>query len=204
MKQELYQWLYQMDLQRSYFSKDEALKAAMLNTVRFYEMVHSRDSHLVGPVNLHELLMDPENGYFEVKAGSDRESLMQDVDSVKFMPPEVINMKSRWSMAADRFVLAELLFALRYCKHPYDGRKVLKHPILDVKAAKQLYGNCLFIFDPNDSSNGLDYYADPGPIELWKHDCNVGLKDAFLQVFTRGYYDINMRLSDSAWRQLLE
>ena len=204
MKQELYHWLYQMDLQREIFSNDDALKAAMLNTIRFYEMVHSKDSHLVGPVNLHELLIDPENGKFEVKAGSDRESLMQDVDSIKFMPPEVINMKSRWSLAADKFVLAELLFVLRYCKHPYDGRKVLECPIIDVKAAKQLYGNCRFIFDESDSTNGLDYYTDPSPIELWKRECNVRLKDAFLQVFTQGYLDVNLRLSDSAWRQLLE
>ena len=193
-----------MDLQREFFSNDTALKAAMLNTVRFYEMVHSKESHLVGPVNLHELLIDPENGHFEVKAGSDRESLMQDVDSVKFMPPEVLNMKSRWSLAADQFVLAELLFVIRYCKHPYDGRKVVECPIIDVKMAKRHYGNCRFVFDPNDLTNGLDYYTDPNPIELWKRDVDTGLKDAFLQVFTRGYLDINLRLGDSAWRQLLE
>ena len=134
MKQELYHWLYQMDLHRESFSDEAALRSAMLNVVRFYEMVHDQGAHLVGPVDLHELLIDPENGYFEVKAGENRDALMQNIDSLKFMPPEILNMKSRWSIDADKFVLAELLFAIRYCKHPYDGRKVLERPITDPKA----------------------------------------------------------------------
>lgn len=203
MKQELYHWLYQMDLHREYFSNEDTLKAVMLNTVKFYEMVHNNGVHLVGPVNLHELLIDPENGHFEVKAGGDRDALMQDVDSVKFMPPEILNMKSRWNLDADKFVLAELLFTLRYCRHPYDGRQVLEQPITDVNKARQLYSNCRFIFDPDDSVNGLDYYTDPGPLDFWKHDENSQLKDAFLQVFTQGFLDINVRFSDSAWKRLI-
>ncbi len=204
MKQELYHWLYQMDLHRERFSNDYALKSAMLNTIKFYEMVHNNGAHLVGPINLHELLIDPGNGHFEVKAGGDRDALMQDVDSVKFMPPEILNMKSRWSMDADKFVLAELLFVLRYCKHPYDGKKVLEQPITDVNMARELYGNCRFIFDPDDSANGLDYYADPEPMDTWKHDENSQLKDAFMQVFTQGFSDISMRFSDNAWKHLIE
>ena len=42
MKQELYHWLYQMDLHREHFSNEEAQKSVMLNTVKFYEMVHSK------------------------------------------------------------------------------------------------------------------------------------------------------------------
>lgn len=204
MKQELYHWLYQMDLHREHFSNYDALKAVMLNTVKFYEMVHNNGAHLVGPINLHELLIDPENGHFEVKAGVDRDALMQDIDSVKFMPPEILNMKSRWSLDADKFVLAELLFTLRYCRHPYDGRQVLEHPVTDVNKAKQLYSNCRFIFDPDDSVNGLDYYTDPGSMDFWEHDENSQLKDAFLQVFTQGFSDISARFSDSAWKQLIE
>ncbi len=217
MKQELYHWLYQMDLYREHFSNDGAMKAAMLNAVKFYEMVHGNGGHLVGPINLHELLIDPEDGHFEVEAGGDRDALMQDIDSVKFMPPEILNMnsvkfmppeilnmKSLWSLDADKFVLAEALFALRYCKHPYDGRKVLERPITDVNTARQLYGNCRFIFDPDDSANGLDYFADPGPMDAWTHDSNAELKDAFLQIFTHGYLDTSYRLGDSDWKQLLD
>lgn len=204
MKQELYHWLYQMDLHRERFSNDDALRMVMLNTVKFYEMVHDKGAHLVGPINLHELLIDPETGSFEVKADSDRDKLMQNIDSIKYMPPEILNKKSRWTLDADRFVLAELLFTLRYCKHPFDGRQVLEHPITDVNKARRLYGNCKFIFDPNDSANGLDYYADPGPIDFWEYDVNSDLKNAFLQVFTQGYLDNSLRLSDSAWKQLIE
>lgn len=204
MKQELYHWLYQMDLQREHFSSNDALNAVMHNTVKFYEMVHNNGAHLVGPINLHELLIDPENGYFEVKAGGDRDVLMHDIDSVKFMPPEILTMKSRWSLDADKFVLAELLFVLRYCKHPYDGRQVLEHPITDVDMARQLYGNCRFIFDPDNSLNGLDYYTDPTPMELWNHDDNSQLKEAFLQIFTQGFLDIAMRFNDNVWKQFIE
>ena len=139
-----------------------------------------------------------------MKAGGDRDALMQDVDSVKFMPPEILNMKSRWSMDADKFVLAELLFVLRYCKHPYDGRRVLEQPITDVNMARHLYSDCRFIFDPEDSENGLDYYADPEPMDTWGHDENSQLKDAFIQVFTQGFSDIGVRFSDNAWKQLIE
>lgn len=204
MKQELYHWLYQMDLHRERFSDDDALKSAMLNTIKFYEMVHNNSAHLVGPINLHELFIDPENGYFEVKADGDRDALMQDVDSIKFMPPEILNMKSRWSMDADKFVLAELLFVLRYCKHPYDGRRVLEQPITDGNMAKQLYGNCRFIFDPNDSANGLDYYADPEPMDAWNQDENSKLKDAFIYVFTQGFSDISVRFNDNEWKKMIE
>ena len=65
MKQELYHWLYQMDLHRERFSSDDALKSVMLNTIKFYEMVHNNGAHLVGPINLHDLLIDPENGYLK-------------------------------------------------------------------------------------------------------------------------------------------
>ena len=204
MKQELYHWLYQMDLHREHFSSDDVLKSAMLNTIRFYEMVHNDGTHLVGPINLHELFIDPENGHFEVKAGGDRDALMQDIDSIKFMPPEILNMKARWNMDADKFVLAELLFVLRYCKHPYDGRKALKQPVTDANTARQIYGNCRFIFDRDDSENGLDYYTDPEPIDIWKRDENSRLKDAFMQVFTHGFSDISARISDNAWKQLIE
>lgn len=204
MKQELYHWLYQMDLYREHFLNENALKSAMLNIVKFYETVHSNGAHLVGPVNLHELMIDPENGHFEVKAAGDRDALMQDVDSIKYMPPEVLNMKSRWSLEADRFVLAELLFTLRYCKHPYDGKDVLKHPVTDIDLARQIYSNCRFIFYPDDFGNGLDYSTDPEPIDSWNHDENTQLKEAFLQVFTHGFSDISVRLSDSAWKQIIE
>ena len=203
MKQDLYHWLYQMDLKRERFSKDDVLRAAMLNMVKFYTTVHKKSSHLVGPVNLRELLIDPENGHFEVKIDGDREALMHDIDSVKFMPPEVLNNGSRWSLAADRFVLAELLFTLRYCKHPYDGKKVLEQPVTDVETARQRYGSCRFIFDPDDQTNGLDYYADPNPVDSWKGDSKSELKEAFIQVFTHGYLDASLRLSDKAWEYLI-
>lgn len=204
MKQELYHWLYQMDLHREHFSSEEAQKSVMLNTVKFYEMVHNNGAHLVGPINLHILLIDPENGHFEVKAGGDKDALMQDIDSAKFMPPEILNMSTRWSMDADRFVLAELLFVLRYCKHPYDGRRVLEQPITDINTARQLYGNCRFIFNPDNSENGLDHYTDPEPMDFWNHDENSQLKNAFIQVFTKGFSDTSLRFSDDAWKQLIE
>ncbi len=204
MKQELYHWLYQMDLYREHFSSREAQRSVMLNMVKFYEMVHNNGTHLVGPINLHELLIDPENGHFEVKAGGDRDTLMQDIDSVKFMPPEILNKSNRWSLDADKFVLAELLFVLRYCKHPYDGRRILNQPITDINMARQLYSNCRFIFDPDDSENGLDYYTDPEPMNYWNQDENSQLKSAFVQVFTQGFSDTRMRYSDIAWKQLIE
>lgn len=204
MKQELYHWLYQMDLYREHFSSEEALKSAMLNTVKFYELVHENDARLVGPINLHVLLIDPEYGHFEVKAGGNRDSLIQDVDSVKFMPPEILNKSARWNLDADKFVLAELLFVLRYCKHPYDGRQVLKQPITDIDKARELYSNCRFIFDPDDSMNGLDYNTDPEPMERWNHDENAQLKSAFLQVFTQGFSNSSLRLNDNAWEHLIE
>lgn len=204
MKQELYHWLYQMDLNREHFSSENTQKTAMLNTIKFYEMVHNNGTHLVGPINLHELLIDPENGYFEVKAIGDRDVLMQDIDSAKFMPPEILNMSTRWNMEADKFVLAELLFVLKYCKHPYDGRQVLEQPITDINIARKLYSNCRFIFDPDDSVNGLDYYADPEPMDAWNHDENTQLKNAFLHVFVHGFSDANLRFNDNAWNRLIE
>lgn len=203
MRQELYHWLYQMDLYREKFLNDDAINSAMLNAVSFYEMVHSNGVHLVGPVNLHEILINPENGHFEVVAGGDKDALMQDIDSIKFMPPEVLNMKSRWSLEADKFVLAEILFVLKYCKHPYDGRRVLEWPIIDVNIARQLYGDCHFVFDSENMDNSLDYYTDPGAIEVWAHDNNTEIKNAFIQVFTKGYLDAGYRLSDSDWKNLI-
>ncbi len=202
MKLELYNWIYQMDLYREHFSND-ALKTIMLNTISFYETVHINEAHLVGPIDLHELFVNPENGHFEVNANIDRNALMQDIDSIKFMPPEILNMQSRWNLDADKFVLAELLFVLRYCKHPYDGRYVLEQPITDVNTARHLYSSCKFIFDPNDSINSLDYYTDPVAIDSWKHDENSKLKDAFIQTFTQGMSDTGARLSDSEWVQLI-
>lgn len=80
----------------------------------------------------------------------------------------------------------------------------MKQPITDINTARQLYSNCRFIFDPDNSENGLDYYTDSVPMELWNHDENSQLKNAFIQVFTQGFSDTSLRFSDNAWKQLIE
>ena len=41
-------------------------------------------------------------------------------------------------------------------------------------------------------------------MELWNHDENSQLKNAFIQVFTQGFSDTSLRFSDNAWKQLIE
>lgn len=200
MKQDLYHWLYQADLFRENFVSYIALKNAMLNIIKFYETVHTNSSKFVGPVNLHKMFIDPENGRFEVEGGKD---YIHDIDSIKFMPSEILNGQNVWNIESDRFVLSELLFILKFLKHPFDGKKTLKNPITDSKKAKIIYANCKFIFDPESDENGLEYSTDPEPIDAWKNESDDALKDMFVKSFTLGFLNPNCRLSDRDWKNII-
>ena len=199
----LYECLYGMELFRKRFASDEALSACMQRAINFYKKMHDRQS-VVGPLDFNKMEIDLTTGELKKFIKLSLEEAVSSVDTLKFLPPEVIRGEAGYGRIQDRFSLAILLFAIRYNANPFDGAKTLSAPMIRAEDAKAVYGNPVFIFDVVDTSNRLISQTHATLKERWDNDQNTKIKDLFTTCFTAGISDYDMRPEADAWLTALD
>ena len=186
-----------------FHSWDLLLKAA-LNIVESYFVLHSM-GYSYQDLNEGSFFINPENG----------DVLICDNDNIapygvnlgvkgfpKYMAPEVVVNKSRPNTHTDRYSLAVILFRLFYIDHPLEGKYTVQFPLTDAIGA-QLFGeNPVFIYDPINETNRPHPEVHMNVIKRWSM-FPPDLTAAFTKSFTTGLKDINSRITEQQWREVL-
>lgn len=186
------------------FKSWDLLFKAALNIVESYYSLHSM-GYSYQDLNEGSFFINPDNG----------DVLICDNDNVapfgvnlgvkgmpKYMAPEVVLDQSRPNTHTDRFSLAIILFRLFYIDHPLEGRYTVQFPLTDAIGA-QLFGkNPIFVYDPRNDKNRPDPDAQPNVIKRWPM-FPPDLAAAFTKAFTKGLKDINSRITEQQWREVL-
>ena len=186
------------------FKSWDLLFRAALNIVESYFALHSM-GYSYQDLNEGSFFINPDDG----------DVLICDNDNVapfgenlgvkgmpKYMAPEVVLNKTRPNTHTDRFSLAIILFRLFYIDHPLEGKYTIQFPLTDAIGA-QLFGERpVFIYDPNNKINRPDPEAHPNVIKRWPM-FPPDLTAAFTKAFTKGLKDINSRITEQQWREVL-
>lgn len=186
------------------FKSWDLLFKAALNIVESYFALHSM-GYSYQDLNEGSFFIDPQNGNV----------LICDNDNVapfgvnlgvkgfpRYMAPEVVTNKTRPNAHTDRFSLAIILFRLFYIDHPLEGKYTIQFPLTDNYGA-QLFGeNPIFVYDPKNAVNRPDPEAHPNVIRRWPM-FPPDLTAAFTKAFTDGLKDINSRITEQQWREIL-
>lgn len=186
------------------FRSYETMINAALNIVESFRILHSK-GYSYQDVNEGGFFINPENG----------DVLICDNDNVapfginlgvkgmpRYMAPEVVLNMNRPNTHSDRFSLAILLFRLFYIDHPLEGQYTIQFPLTDAIGA-QLYGvNPIFVYDPDNDRNRPHPEAQPNVIKRWNL-YSVDLQVAFTKAFTMGMKDINGRITETEWEDIL-
>jgi len=122
----------------------------------------------------------------------------------KFMAPEVVRGEALPSVATDLYSLSVLLFYLLMVSHPLEGRRMLRGDVFSREDALDLYGrDPLFVFDPEDDSNGPDPFRHDHMARYWALYPQM-LRDLFLRAFTSGLHDpVGGRVREGEWRECM-
>lgn len=186
------------------FKSWDLLFKAALNIVESYFALHSM-GYSYQDLNEGSFFINPDNG----------DVLICDNDNVapfgenlgvkgmpKYMAPEVVLNKSRPNTHTDRFSLAVILFRLFYIDHPLEGKYTIQFPLTDAIGA-QLFGERpIFVYDPNNEMNRPDPEAHTNVIERWPM-FPPDLTAAFTKAFTKGLKDVNSRITEQQWLEVL-
>ena len=186
------------------FKSWDLLFKAALNIVESYFALHSM-GYSYQDLNEGSFFIDPQNGNV----------LICDNDNVapfgvnlgvkgfpRYMAPEVVTNRTRPNAHTDRFSLAIILFRLFYIDHPLEGKYTIQFPLTDNYGA-QLFGeNPIFVYDPKNAVNRPDPKAHPNVIRRWPM-FPPDLTAAFMKAFTDGLKDINSRITEQQWREIL-
>lgn len=186
------------------FASWELMINAALNIVQSFHDLHS-DGYSYQDLNEGSFFINPNNG----------DVLICDNDNVapyginlgvkgtpKYMAPEVVINTARPNSHTDRFSLAVILFRLFYIDHPLEGRYTIQFPLTDSAGAELFGKNPVFVFDPKNDKNRPDPTAHGNVIQRW----NIfppDLKSAFVRSFTSGLRDVNSRLTEEQWIDIL-
>lgn len=186
------------------FNSWDLLFKAALNIVESYYKLHSigysyqdlnEGSFFINPSNGDVLICDNDNiAPFGVNLG---------VRGVpKYMAPEVVLNQSYPNTHTDRFSLAIILFRLFYIDHPLEGKYTIQFPLTDSIGARLFGENPVFVYDPQNTSNRPIPEAQPNVIKRWPM-FPPDLNAAFTKAFTAGLKDINSRITEQQWREVL-
>ena len=186
------------------FKSWDLLFKAALNIAESFFALHSK-GYSYQDLNEGSFFINPDNG----------DVLICDNDNVapfgenlgvkgmpKYMAPEVVTNKARPNTHTDRFSLAIILFRLFYIDHPLEGKYTIQFPLTDAIGA-QLFGERpIFVYDPDNDANRPDPEAHPNVIRRWPM-FPPDLTAAFTKAFTKGLKDINSRITEQQWREVL-
>lgn len=121
----------------------------------------------------------------------------------RYMAPEIVVGKGQVlpNTQSDRYSLAAILFLILFLSHPLEGKRWLE-PCLTDAIAEKLYGSePLFIYDPEDKSNGP--VKNSPVIERWNFMPEY-LKEAFLDAFSqRALTEPGRRPDEREWLKQL-
>ena len=170
----LYKCLYGMELFKERFASDEAMTKCMQRAIGFYKEMHS-GGFVVGPLDFNQMVINLTTGDLTKFIKISLEESVSRIDTLKFLPPEVINGKAGFGRVQDRYCLAMLLFAIRYYANPFDGMKTVASPVYRIDEGKAVYGNPVFIFDVTDKSNRLISQTHSTLNSYWENDPNTKL-----------------------------
>lgn len=122
----------------------------------------------------------------------------------KFMAPEVVRRERLPDSRTDLFSMAVLFFYTLLGWHPLDGRREYAAQILDAETENRLYGTePLFLFDPDDSSNGpVSGFHDP-IVARW-NSLTSPVRALFVRSFGAGLRDPSERVLETEWRAPLQ
>lgn len=122
-----------------------------------------------------------------------------------FMAPEVVRMEAPPSRDTDYHSLAVLLFYTFFMGHPLVGRRILGIRCWDGPARAKMFGKePLFIFDPDDKSNGAvpgDSEAGGNALLYWTIYPTI-VRGTFTKAFTAGLRP-DSRVTELEWLETL-
>lgn len=186
------------------FASWEMMIQAALNITEGFRILHSM-GYSYQDVNEGSFFIDPNCG----------DVLICDNDNVapygtnlgvkgtpRYMAPEVLLNQTAPNTHTDRFSLAIILFRLFYIDHPLEGQKTVNTPLTDETGAEMFGRNPVFVYDPKNKENRPVRDAHPNVIKRRKM-FPPDLMNAFTVVFTDGLKDINRRLNDMQWQDVL-
>lgn len=123
----------------------------------------------------------------------------------RYMAPEIVVGKGKVlpNTQSDRYSLSAILFLILLTTHPLEGKRWLV-PCLTDAIAEKLYGSDpLFIYDPDDNSNGPVKNIHVNVMKRWGYMPQY-LKDEFLKAFSQqALKDPSKRLDERAWLKVL-
>ena len=186
------------------FSSWDTLFVSALNITDGFMKLHSL-GYSYQDLNEGSFFIDPANG----------DLLICDNDNVapfgvnlgvkgmpKYMAPEVVTDRSRPNTHSDRYSLAVILFRLFYIDHPLEGRYTVQFPLTDANGARLFGEEPLFVYDPKDKSNRPLPGAHENVIRRWNM-FPPDLTAAFTKAFTDGLKDIDSRITELQWLDVL-
>ncbi len=120
-----------------------------------------------------------------------------------YMAPEIVERESRPNRYTDYFSQSVILFLLFFMNRPFEGAKALSCPCMNEKAEKILNGkNCVFIMDPNDTSNAPVPGMHKNVIRRWPYAPQI-LRDAFIRTFSHeAIITPAKRIMDKQWQEI--
>jgi DNA-binding helix-hairpin-helix protein with protein kinase domain len=173
---------------------------ACLNIAESFLQLHAK-GFCYQDISLNNVFLDPNSGAICI---CDNDNV--DVDGMpgaiygtrKFMAPEVVRREAFPSTATDLFSMAVLFFYILHSWHPLDGRREMEVMILDSNEELKLYGTQpLFMFDPQDDSNGpLDRVHD-SVVRRWK-SLSEAIRKSLTRSFTAGL-EPSKRVVETEW-----
>lgn len=177
---------------------------AALNIVEGYCILHSM-GYSYQDLNEGSFFINPENGDVLICDNDNVAPFKENLGvkgTPKYMAPEVILDESLPNTHTDRFSLAIILFRLFYIDHPLEGRYTVKFPLGDMTGALIFGKNPVFVYDPNNDSNRPVPDAHSNVIKRW-HMFPPDINAAFIKAFTKGLKDINSRITENQWIEVL-
>lgn len=183
--------LYGMNIFKKRFMSDEAEKLCLMNIVKHFSDSFEK-GELVGPIDIRKVRLDLDNGNVFFPDNESIEEMFNSIDTIKFLPPEVLKDRNCWSRYSDDFLLATILFVVKYYIHPFDGMLLYEKPIVKITNAIDFYANPIFVFDVADTRNQVLGYNDNIAKTLWDNSA-LSIKDYFIRNFTNGITSMDMR-----------
>lgn len=153
-------------------------------------------------INFGGFFVDPLRGTIQI-CDADNISIDGQLGGVygtrKFMAPEVLRQKAIPSTLTDLYSMAVLFFYMIFNWHPLDGRKMLAASASQSNDLEHYGLKPLFIFDPNDESNGPVQGTHDWIVARWAAITET-LRQLFLRAFTIALMQPSARPVEAEWR----
>lgn len=157
-------------------------------------------------INLGNIFVDPQTGDASI-CDNDNVDVNGAPGAVygtrKFMAPEVVRREKLPDACTDLYSMAVLFFYALHSWHPLDGRAENAIPILDDEAEMRLYGTQpVFLFDPDDQSNGPEAGFHDPIVRRWRSLSNT-VRALFRRSLGPGLADPSARVVETEWRSAM-